>query len=62
MFSNKGRYVFCVLACVGNMICLLGRESMRIAIIPIQEETNMTAQMKGHVLSTKFEIISSELK
>ena len=50
MFSDCGRYVFSVLACMGNMICLLGRDSMRLAIIPMKNETQMTPDEVSHIL------------
>ena len=34
------RYVFTILACVGNMINLLGRDSLRIAILAMREESS----------------------
>jgi len=50
MFSDCGRYVFSVLACMGNMICLLGRDSMRLAIIPMKNETQMSPEEVSHIL------------
>ena len=47
----KGRYVFTVLACLGNMISLLGRDSLRLAVLPMKEELNMTTEEVSHVLA-----------
>lgn len=45
-----GRYVVAVLACVGNMICVLGRDTMRLAILPMQTELGLTQDQVSHVL------------
>ena len=47
----KGRYVFTMLACLGNMISLLGRDSLRLAVLPMKEELNMTTEEVSHVLA-----------
>merc|ERR1719499_1840044 len=36
----QARYVFTLLACLGNMLNLLGRDSLRIAILAIREEAS----------------------
>ena len=56
MFSDCGRYVFSVLACMGNMICLLGRDSMRLAIIPMKNETQMSPEEVSHILGKIFKL------
>ena len=50
MKCGSGRYVFSVLACLGNMICLLGRDTMRLAILPMQEELHFSPGDVSHVL------------
>ena len=39
-----------MLACLGNMICLLGRDTMRLAILPMQEELSLSPGDVSHVL------------
>ena len=51
---GSGRYVFSILACLGNMICLLGRDTMRLAIIPMQEELSLSPGDVSHVLGNDF--------
>ena len=46
----QGRYIFTLLACLGNMMNLLGRDSLRLAILPMQTEFNMTVSEVSHVL------------
>ena len=46
--------MFSVLACLGNMICLLGRDTMRLAIIPMQEELSLSPGDVSHVLGNDF--------
>ena len=46
----EGRYIFTLLACLGNMMCLLGRDSLRLAVLPMKEELNMTTEEVSHVL------------
>ena len=50
MISDNGRYVFSILACVGNMICLLGRDTMRLAVLPMQEELHISQDQVSHIL------------
>ena len=50
MKCGSGRYIFSVLACLGNMICLLGRDTMRLAILPMQEELSLSPGDVSHVL------------
>ena len=47
----EGRYIFTLLACLGNMMCLLGRDSLRLAVLPMKEELNMTTEEVSHVLA-----------
>ena len=47
---DHGRYVFSFLACLGNMICLLGRDTMRLAVLPMQEELHFSPGDVSHVL------------
>ena len=46
-----GRHVFTLLACLGNMLSLLGRDSLRLAVLPMKEELNMTTEEVSHVLA-----------
>ena len=46
----QGRYIFTLLACLGNMMNLLGRDSLRLAILPMQTEFNLTVSEGSHVL------------
>ena len=47
---DHGRYVFSFLACLGNMICLLGRDTMRLAVLPMQEELHISQDQVSHIL------------
>ena len=49
--SLQARYVFTLMACLGNMISLLGRDSLRLAVLPMKEELNMTSEEVSHVLA-----------
>jgi len=42
-----GRYVFTALACLGNMMTLLGRDSLRIAVLAMP---NISPEQRSHVL------------
>ena len=45
-----GRHVFTLLACLGNMLSLLGRDSLRLAVLPMTTEFNLTVSEVSHVL------------
>ena len=42
-----GRYVFTALACLGNMMTLLGRDSLRIAVLAMPD---ISPEQRSHVL------------
>ena len=51
---DHGRYVFSFLACLGNMICLLGRDTMRLAVLPMQEELHISQDQVSHILGNWY--------
>ena len=46
----QGRYIFTLLAFLANMMNLLGRDSLRLAILPMKTELNLTESEVSHVL------------
>ena len=63
MLTVKGRYLFAFLASVGNMICLLGRDSMRIATLEMKMELNLTEADNSNILSKELtKIILNNIK
>ena len=45
-----GRYIFTFLAGLGYMISHLGRDSLRVAILPMKEELRLTVSEVSHLL------------
>ena len=45
-----GRYIFALLAGLGYMISHLGRDCLRVAILPMKEELKLTVSEVSHVL------------
>ena len=46
----QGRYIFTFLAFLANMMNLLGRDSLRLAILPMKAELKLTVSEVSHVL------------
>ena len=48
----QGRFIFTILTCLANMMCMLGRHSLRLARLPMTKEFNMTTEEESHVLAS----------
>ena len=47
----QGRYVFTFLAFLANMLNLLGRDSLRLAVLPMKTELGLTVREVSHLLA-----------
>ena len=45
-----GRYIFTILAGLGYMISHLGRDALRVAILPMKEELELSVSEVSHLL------------